>query len=103
MHDFALDPARTALLNIDMQNCFVENSPIAATDGLVVLDRINALATACRAAGVPVIHTAFALRPDGSNLGILAQTSPPPKRAVPDGGPESAPQHPARSWPAAGW
>ena len=28
MTDFKFDPRKTALLNIDMQNCFVENSPL---------------------------------------------------------------------------
>jgi len=33
MTDFKFDPRKAALLNIDMQNCFVENSPVAATRG----------------------------------------------------------------------
>ena len=41
MVDFAVVPERTALVNIDMQNCFVEGSPISALHGLAVLDRIN--------------------------------------------------------------
>jgi len=94
MHDFALDPAKTALVNVDMQNCFVEDSPIAAPEGIAVLDRINTLAAACRRAKVQVIHTAFALRPDGSNLGVLAQTSPPAKAGVLNRGAESAALHP---------
>jgi len=94
MHDFALDPAKTALVNVDIQNCFVEDSPIAAPEGLVVLDRINTLAAACRGAKVQVIHTAFALRPDGSNLGVLAETSPPAKAGMLDKGSKSAALHP---------
>ena len=27
MPDFLLEPERTALINVDMQNCFVEGSP----------------------------------------------------------------------------
>jgi len=94
MHDFTLDPAKTALVNVDMQNCFVEDSPIAAPEGIVVLDRINTLAAACRRAKVQVIHTAFALRPDGSNLGVLAETSPPAKAGMLDKGSKSAALHP---------
>ena len=48
MVDFAVVPERTALLNVDLQNCFVEDSPIAAPDGLVILERVNRLAAACR-------------------------------------------------------
>ena len=33
MADFKFDPPKTALINIDMQNCFVENSPVAAPRG----------------------------------------------------------------------
>ena len=57
MVDFAVVPERTALINVDLQNCFVQGYPISAPDGLAVLDRINRLAAACRAAGILVIHT----------------------------------------------
>jgi nicotinamidase-related amidase len=70
---YSLAPKRAALLNVDMQNCFVENSPIAAQDGMVILERVNRLATACRNAGSTVIHTAHVLREDGSNAGLLAE------------------------------
>jgi ureidoacrylate peracid hydrolase len=75
--DFALVPARTALINVDMQNCFVENSPLASRDGLAVAGRVNRLAAACRAAGILVIHTRGWMRPDGSNLGVMAELVPP--------------------------
>jgi len=39
--DFAIIPERTALLNVDMQNCFVEGTPFSALDGLAVQERIN--------------------------------------------------------------
>ena len=45
MTDFKFDPRRTALINIDMQNCFVENSPLAAPRGREILPRINTPAT----------------------------------------------------------
>jgi nicotinamidase-related amidase len=41
MADITIAPTRTALVNVDMQNCFVENSPVAAPTGLEVLERIN--------------------------------------------------------------
>lgn len=75
MVDFALTPARTALLNVDMQNCFVEGYP-NTPERLATLGRINQLAAACRAAGIPVIHTSHVLRRDGSNIGILGQVVP---------------------------
>lgn len=70
-------PGRTALINVDMQCCFVEDSPLASPDGLAVLGRINALAAACRAAGILVVHTRGWMRADGSNLGIMGELVPP--------------------------
>src|SRR5579875_289762 len=93
MVDFAVVPERTALLNIDMQNCFVENSPIAAPDGLTILPRINRLARACRAAGIQVIHASIVTRPDGSNLGVLRQFSPPAREGILNKGSFSAELH----------
>jgi ureidoacrylate peracid hydrolase len=52
MVDFAIVPERTALVNVDMQNCFVEGSTFSAPYGLVVQDRINRVAAACRAGGI---------------------------------------------------
>jgi len=53
MTDFAVIPARMALVNVDIQNCFVEG---AAPDSLVALERINHLAEVCRQAGIVVFH-----------------------------------------------
>jgi ureidoacrylate peracid hydrolase len=66
-----------ALVNVDMQNCFVENSPVAAPGGREVMARINRLIVACRAAGVQVIHTAHVVRDDGSNVGVMGEILPP--------------------------
>jgi nicotinamidase-related amidase len=76
MVDFAVIPQHTALVNVDMQNCFVEGYPSSAPDGLALLDRVNRLAAACREAGILVIHTSHVLRPDGSNLGVMGEVSP---------------------------
>ncbi len=93
MVDFAILPERTALLNVDMQNCFVEGSPVAAPDGLAVLERVNRLAAVCRAAGILVIHASIVLRPDGSNLGTLAEFSPFVKEGILNKGSLSADLH----------
>ena len=76
MVDFVLDPARTALINVDMQVAFVDGSPIAAPDGPKIVPRINELAAACRKAGMLVIHTAHTLRADLSNAGVHAEMEP---------------------------
>lgn len=70
--DVKLVPSRTALINVDLQNHFVDRAP----GGPVVLDRINRLAERCRSAGVLVIHTMHVLRPDGSDTGILGEMVP---------------------------
>src|SRR6266404_1508633 len=73
---FPVVPRQMALLNVDMQNCFVEGSPVSAPAGLVVLKQVNRLAAACRSAGIPIIHTAHVLRADGSNAGVMAEFIP---------------------------
>jgi nicotinamidase-related amidase len=75
--NFDLVPRRTALINVDLQNCFLRDSPIAAPEGPVVLERLNRLAAVCRQAGITIVHTRFVLEPDGSDLGVLGETSPP--------------------------
>ena len=74
---FDIDPGRTALVIVNMQNCFVADSPIAAPLGTEVAGRLNRLAAACRPAGIPVIWTRHVVRPDGSNTGLLGQVIPP--------------------------
>lgn len=93
MVDFAVVPERTALLNIDLQNCFVERSPIAAPDGPAVLDRVNRLAAVCRKAGILVIHASIVVRPDHSNMGVLSEFSPFVAEGILDKGSESAALH----------
>src|SRR6187551_2270294 len=73
---FDIDPARTALVAIDMQNCFVADSPVAAPLGLEVAEKLNAVAQACREAGTMVIWTRHVVRPDGSNTGVMGEIIP---------------------------
>lgn len=77
MVHFDIDPARTALVIVDMQNCFVADSPFAAPLGTEVAGRLNRLAAACRQAGIAVIWTRHVVRPDGSNTGLLGEFVPP--------------------------
>ena len=89
MVDFNVIPARTVLLNIDMQNLFVEGHQTSAADGLATLGRINRLAAVCRDAGLLVIHAKHVLRPDGSNMGVLGDLHPAVRAGLlrPDGAP----------------
>jgi ureidoacrylate peracid hydrolase len=77
MVHFDIDPGHTALMVVDMQNCFVADSPIAAPLGVEAARRLNRLAEACRQAGIPVIWTRHVVRPDGSNTGLLGEVIPP--------------------------
>lgn len=72
MVDFQVVPKRTALVNVDLQNLFVENAP----EGMTIVKRVNQLAAECRTAGILVIHTSHVLRPDGSNIGVLDEIAP---------------------------
>jgi ureidoacrylate peracid hydrolase len=77
MIHFDIHPGRTALMVVDMQNCFVADSPVAAPLGVEVAGRLNRLAAACRQAGIPVIWTRHVVRSDGSNTGLLGEVIPP--------------------------
>jgi ureidoacrylate peracid hydrolase len=70
--DFPVIPARLALVNIDIQNVFVEGS---APDGLIVVERINRLARVCREAGIVVFHLRHTL-PAGLDGGVLGEIFP---------------------------
>jgi ureidoacrylate peracid hydrolase len=51
-----LDPRKTALVAIDMQNAFLEpNGPIPVRSALEIVEPINRAAQGCRELGVPVI------------------------------------------------
>ena len=89
MVDFKLVPENTVMVNIDLQNCFVDN----ADRGLEVVDRVNHLATICRNAGILVIHTRHVVRPDHSNIGILGKLVPKVRDGMLDEGSESAAFH----------
>lgn len=60
--DFEIVPARCALLVIDMQDEFVRPgwTPYWVPEATRQVPRVRRLIATCRAAGVPVIYTAFA-------------------------------------------
>jgi ureidoacrylate peracid hydrolase len=63
-------PRQTALLVIDMQNDFVrEGAPLEVVASREAIDRLNALADACRAAGATVIFVRHVLRADRADAG----------------------------------
>ena len=76
MTGFAMVPSRTALINVDLQRCFVEGGPLASPGGLGVVERVNRLAHACRQAGALVVHTRVSVNPDRSNAGVMTELMP---------------------------
>jgi nicotinamidase-related amidase len=69
-HQLLLDPERTALLVIDMQNIFVrEGAPIHAAGAEQIVPPINRVVSIFRELELPIVWTAWCHRPDGSNLG----------------------------------
>ena len=73
-----LDPARTALLNVDLQRCFVADSPLAAPGGRALVQRVNGLSRVCRDTGAVVVHTRGWMHPDGKNVGpVMSELVPP--------------------------
>lgn len=73
-----IDPARTAVLVIDMQRDFLDpGAPVATPGGLGLIPRINRLAARARARGVPVVFTQEMHRPDKSDFGIELEFEPP--------------------------
>jgi ureidoacrylate peracid hydrolase len=72
MPEFPVMPSRMALVNIDIQNAFVEGS---TPDGLIVLERINRFASVCREAGITVFHLRHTI-PAGMDGGVLGELFP---------------------------
>jgi hypothetical protein len=48
MASFTVVPHKTAVIGVDLQNCFVEDSPVAAPAGPKVVDKLNGLADVYR-------------------------------------------------------
>lgn len=94
MATFQTDPRRTALLNVDLQNVFVEGYPVSAPDGLKVVERVNRLIATCRAREMMIVHTAHVTRPDGSNVGVMGEIIPPVREGMISSGSHAAALHP---------
>ncbi len=72
-----MDPEKTALLVIDVQNLFTEpGAPIAAPDGPEVVVQINKLVDYCRAHYLPIIWIQATNRKDGSDAGMYRKYHP---------------------------
>ena len=62
---FNLDPAKSALLVIDMQNGFLEaGSPLEVPMAREQVPNLKKLISFCRSQNIPVIYTEFCVGPD---------------------------------------
>jgi ureidoacrylate peracid hydrolase len=75
--EFPLIPPKTALINVDMQRCFVDGSPLASPEGPALVKRVNRLTRTCRAAGILVVHTRGWMKKDRSDIGVMGDLVPP--------------------------
>ena len=65
-----INPAKTAMIVVDMQNDFVATgAPMETPAARAMVPMLAESLKACRAAGIKVIYTAHVHRPDGSDLG----------------------------------
>lgn len=93
MEKLTIIPEKTCFLNIDMQNCFVANSPVAVENGLDLAEELNQFAQECRDKGILVVHTAHVTRPGNHNTGIMGELIPPVKGGMIEDGQISAALH----------
>jgi nicotinamidase-related amidase len=87
-----IDPSKTALIVVDMQNDFVApGAPLESRAGRAMLPHLQRAIACCREHGIPVIYTAHVHRAGGCDLGLLAH-APPIARgdALVDGSPGAA-------------
>ena len=70
---FEFQPQRIALLIIDVQRLFTAPDGPFESDGCAaMIAAINRLAAHCRARGLPVLVSRYAMAADGSDAGLLA-------------------------------
>ncbi len=73
-----IDPARTAMIVVDMQNDFVANdAPLQSKQALALVDELSRTLDFCREHGIRVIYTAHVHREDGSDMGLYDDLYPP--------------------------
>ena len=90
MHIDLIDPKKTAMIVVDMQNDFVASGRAMETPAAgQIVPKIAEALRICRAAGIKIIYTAHVHRRDGCDMGLFDDLHPPiPNRdALVDGTP----------------
>lgn len=73
-----IDPKKTAVIVVDMQNDFVAPGvPMQSQQALDMVPRLAATLKACRELGMKVIYTTHAHRRDGCDMGLYDDLYPP--------------------------
>ena len=73
-----IDPKRTALIVVDMQNDFVAaGAPMETPAARAMVPRLAEALTMAREAGIRVIYTAHVHRRDGCDMGLFDDMHPP--------------------------
>ena len=73
-----IDPKKTAMIVVDMQNDFVASGAAMETPAArAVVPKLADALKVCRDAGIKVIYTAHAHRRDGSDMGLFDDMHPP--------------------------
>jgi biuret amidohydrolase len=74
----AIDPAKTALIVVDMENDFVaEGAPMETPSALKILPTLRRVIDESRERGVRIIYTTHAHRSDGCDMGLFDDLWPP--------------------------
>lgn len=73
-----LDPRKTAMIIVDMQNDFVApGAPMETTAARAMVPNLAAALRFCRDVGIRVIYTAHVHRRDGCDMGLYDDLWPP--------------------------
>lgn len=77
-HVNQIDPDRTAIIVVDMQNDFVaDGAALQSKQALAMTSRLSEALKFCRQTGIRVIYTAHVHRSDGCDAGRFADLYPP--------------------------
>jgi biuret amidohydrolase len=78
MHVDVLDPKKTAMIVVDMQNDFVASGAAMETPAArQIVPKIAEALRLCRDAGIKIIYTAHVHRRDGCDMGLFDDLHPP--------------------------
>ena len=73
-----IDPARTAMIVVDMQNDFIAAGAAMETPAArAMVPKLAEALKICRSTGIRVIYTAHVHRRDGSDMGLFDDMHPP--------------------------